>query len=76
MDTVVKYLTVAIFAIILYFVVGFIVIQIQAAINLDQLAPTVKYYLCSMGIFEAINIYFSLLIASWFSNKLLNYISG
>jgi len=76
MNTFVKVATVGIFAIALFFLINFIVGQIQEQINFDDLMPTAKYFLCRLGIFQAINIYFSLIIASWFSNKIINYISG
>jgi len=76
MDTLVKALTVAIFAALLYFVIDYIVGKISNAIDINSLAPTIKYYMCRLGIFDAVNIFVSLMIAGWFTNKILNYLSG
>jgi len=76
MDTLIKAATVAIFAVLLYFVIDYIVGNISNAIDVNSIAPTIKYYMCRLGIFDAVNIFVSLLIASWFTNKLLNYLSG
>lgn len=75
MDLLARYATLALFAVVLYFIIDFIMGQIANAIDLSTLAPTVKYYLCRLGIFTAINTYVSLLVASWFTNKLLEYLS-
>jgi len=75
MSVVVKFLTVAIFAGLLYIIISFIMAKIAGAIDINTIAPTVRYYLCRFGIFQAVNIYVSLLIASWFTNKILEYFS-
>ena len=75
MDLAARYITVSIFAVILYFMIDFIMGQISNSIDISTLAPNVKYYLCRFGIFQAVNIYVSLLVASWFSNKLIEYVS-
>ncbi len=75
MDLVARYATLAIFAVILYFIIDFIIGEIANAVDISTLAPNIKYYLCRLGIFKAINIYVSLLIASWFTNKMLDYLS-
>lgn len=76
METIEKLVTVSFFAILLFFIIGFIVGEISAAVNIGSISPTIFYYMCALGIFDAINIFVSLLIASWFTNKLLEYLSG
>lgn len=75
MDLIARYATLAVFAVILYFIIDFVIGELGNAIDLSTMAPNVKYYLCRLGVFDAINIYVSLLIASWFTNKMLEYVS-
>lgn len=67
--------TVGIFALLLYFIIDYITGQITEKVDIGSLAPTVKYYMCRFGVFEAVNIYVSLLIGSWFANKIIVYLS-
>lgn len=76
MNTLEKVLTIGVFAVFLYFVIDAIIAMIGTQIGLDGLAPNIRYYLCALGIFDAVNIYVSFLIASWFGNKIINYLSS
>jgi len=75
MGKLVNLATVLVFAALLYFVIDFIMGQIATKVDMNSLAPNIKYYLCTLGIFEALNIFISLFIASWFTNKIINYLS-
>ena len=74
MGIVVKLLTIGLFAILLYFVIDFVVEEVQNKLSLD-LGINANYILCRMGVFQALNVFFSLMIASWFTNKMLNYLN-
>jgi hypothetical protein len=69
-----KLLTVALFGALLYYIIDFVVEKIQSYMqSLDM--PTIFYFLCKLGVFEAFNIVLSLTIASWFTNKIIAYLS-
>lgn len=71
----VKLATVFIFAGVLYFIINYIVGELKSQINIGAIAPNVQYFLCVFGVFNAINVFISLFIAGWFTNKILNYLS-
>jgi len=70
-----KAVTVMIFAAILYFIIDFIIGQLKA-VAFGSINPNIHYFLCVFGIFNAINVFVSLFIAGWFTNKILNYLSS
>jgi len=72
----VKLATVFIFAGILYFIINYIVGEIKTQINIGAIAPNTQYFLCVLGVFNAINVFISLFIAGWFTDKMLNYVSN
>ena len=72
---IVKIATVFIFAGLLYFIIDYIVGELKSQINIGSIAPNVQYFLCVFGVFNAINVFISLFIAGWFTNKILNYLS-
>lgn len=72
---IVKAVTVMIFAALLYFIIDFIVGQLKA-VAFGSIDPNIQYFLCVFGIFNAINVFVSLFIAGWFTNKILNYLSS
>jgi len=72
----VKIATVFIFAGILYFIIDYVVGELQTQIDIGSIAPNVQYFLCVFGVFNAINVFVSLFIAGWFTNKILNYLSN
>lgn len=74
MDVVVKLITVSIFAILLYWIIDYVVGLIGTMVDMGTLMPTVKYFMCRLGIFHALNIIISFLIASWFAEKILRYL--
>jgi len=71
----VKLVTVFIFASILYFIINYIVGELKTQINFSSVAPNLQYFLCVFGVLNAINVFVSLFIAGWFTNKILNYLS-
>jgi len=72
----IKAVTVIIFAGILYFIIGYIIAALKAQINFGSISPTIQYFLCVFGVLNAINVFVSLFIAGWFTNKILNYLSS
>ena len=71
-----KLLTVLFFAGILYFLIDYILGRIADYMATMDVAVNILYFMCKLGVFEALNVFFSLLIAAWFSNKILNYLSN
>lgn len=71
-----KLLTVLAFAALLYFLIDYILQRISDYIATVNIAVNIMYFLCKLGVFEAINIFFSLVIASWFANKIIVYLSN
>ena len=76
METLEKLVTVAFFAALLYWLIGEMMQYLIGQLDTAGIAPTIRYYLCALGIFEAVNIFVSLLIASWFTNKIISYLAG
>ncbi|MDY0121501.1 MAG: hypothetical protein RBR54_06115 [Sulfurimonas sp.] len=76
MKTLEKLLTVGVFAIFLYFIIDWIMGMVSEQIITDSISPTIKYYLCALGIYEAVNIFVSFLVASWFTNKIIDFLSS
>ncbi|MBN2782534.1 MAG: hypothetical protein JXQ66_04780 [Campylobacterales bacterium] len=74
MGIVVKLLTSAIFATLLYFIIDYMSGRLIDMVSLDGLGDTARYFICRFGILNAINIFVSLYIAGWFTNKMLDYL--
>ncbi len=73
---IVKAVTVMMFAALLYFIINYIVGELQARIDFNSIAPNVQYFLCVFGVLNALNVFVSLFIAGWFTDKILNYLSS
>jgi len=74
MDTLVKFATVFIFAALLYFLLDFIKTKFATELDMGAISPTMKYFLCKFGIWQALNIFVSLFVASWFTEKVMRYL--
>lgn len=70
-----KAVTVMFFAAFLYFIIDFIIGELKA-VAFGSLNTNIRYFLCVFGIFNAINVFVSLYVAGWFTNKILNYLSS
>ena len=75
MDSVVKLLFFGVFVAILYYAIGYVVGEITLSLNLPSSMANLKFFLCSFGIFQAINLAFSILVGNWVINKIIDYVS-
>lgn len=74
-ETAAKILFFVVFTALLYFAIDFVLDIFKSKLQGVGMMNNINYFMCWLGVYDALNILLSMIIGNWFVTKLLKYAS-